>query len=339
MTSTARCAGKRILVVLLGGILAGASVLPSAEAAELAAGEVAGDVVDREVDKLVMQGLELRKEKKNEEALELFRRAHRLRASARTFGHTGFALQQLRRWAEAEQDFISALAASDSSWLKEHRELLELQLEKVKRHVGDLVVIGPTGASVTVDGRMVGRLPLTRVVRVSEGVVSVRARGEGLEPYSKDVTVQGGGTTSLEIAMRRVELVPVSGQVAHGGIAGGDSIPSRAGEDAAAQSNSDSPAFFTARRIGGAAAVIGGLGVVGVGVWTYRGQECRTRGAGGFVNCLEWERPHATEGKVLGGLGAAAVVAGAILFFWPAQGGHELSVGVGPHTLSLGGTW
>jgi hypothetical protein len=166
-----------------------------------APGVAAGDSIDREVDKLVLQGLELRKQKRDEEALETFRRAHSLRSSARTLGQMGLALQQLRRWAEAEQELVAALSAADSSWLREHREILEQQLEKVRRHVGDLIIIGTTGASVAVNGRPVGTLPLTKAVRASEGKAIVRARAEGFEPFSQEVVVQGGSSTSLEIAL------------------------------------------------------------------------------------------------------------------------------------------
>jgi hypothetical protein len=157
-----------------------------------------------EVERLIKEGLDLRGAGRHEEAVQRFERAAALEKSARTLGHLGLAEEEMQHWAKAEEYLKGSLSSKESKWLGQHREMLEKQLAVVGGHVGDLIIIGTTGASVAVNGRFAGFLPLTKKLRVNEGNVVVTAVAEGYEPFRQTQVVTGGGTASVEASLRRV---------------------------------------------------------------------------------------------------------------------------------------
>jgi tetratricopeptide (TPR) repeat protein len=169
--------------------------------AAAADGTTSAPSVSAEVDQLVKDGLDLRKASESAQALVRFRRAAELEKSARTLGHLGLVEAELKQWAEAEGHLNASLASVDSEWLRQHRQMLKGELPAVSRHVGDLVIIGPVGASVAVNGRPVGVLPLMKPVRVSEGQVVVTGRGERGDLRPRNATVSAGGTASVELVV------------------------------------------------------------------------------------------------------------------------------------------
>jgi tetratricopeptide (TPR) repeat protein len=153
-----------------------------------------------ELDRLVNEGIALRNTGQPATALERFKRACELERSARTLGHLGLAEVELKQWLRAEEDLQASLAAKDSEWLRQHRQMLEKQLDKVRPHIGELAIIGPVGATVFVDGQRVGALPMSKALRVGEGPVVVTAQAEGLPPLRETATVTGGGVATVELA-------------------------------------------------------------------------------------------------------------------------------------------
>src|ERR1035438_5559624 len=69
-----------------------------------------------QVGELISQGIKLRLQGKNAEALDLFLKAHALVPSARTLGQIGSAEVALHRWTEAERHLEDALSRHDSPW-------------------------------------------------------------------------------------------------------------------------------------------------------------------------------------------------------------------------------
>jgi tetratricopeptide (TPR) repeat protein len=156
-----------------------------------------------ELDRLVNEGIDLRTAGQPAQALERFKRACELERSARTLGHLALAEAELKQWLRAEEDLQASLAERDSEWLRQHRKMLEEQLSKARTHVGDLVIIGPVGAAVFVDGRRVGVLPMPKATRVGEGRVVVTGQGDGIPPLRDTVTVLGGGVATVELAVTK----------------------------------------------------------------------------------------------------------------------------------------
>ena len=287
---------------------------------------------EKEADALIMRGLEMRRgaPPRDAEALALFRRAHEVAPSARTHGQIGLALLALKRWKEAEEHLVAALeSAPDSRWLQEHRQLLKDELEQVKPKVGSLVLIGTVGATVSVNDQVVGTLPLSRAVRVDAGVVKVRARAPGHDDFVREVSVEGGGGASVEIALvpsvhgvspraadsdrRELILPPVSGSDEKTSSAQRWSWPRRI-----------SAAIFLA---GAAAAVAGGVMLL------WPNQSCPPQAPGQMCTVAPRDR---TAGGILLGSGATAMVAGGI-GFWVFDRKVEVAVSGSVVALSVGG--
>jgi hypothetical protein len=261
-----------------------------------------------EAETLIARGLELRREGKPEEALGFFERAHAVAPSPRTLGQMGLVETALQRWVEAEQHLLSSLSSVDDGWVKKNRELLEKALAVTKEHIGELMVTGPAGTEVAVDGRPAGKLPEVRPLRVAAGTLRVTANGSGFKEFSKSVTVQPGARTSLAIVLDPIEArsaVALSRPVP---IAAAGSAPSP--HPALAMEPQPPAAGSGWRTWTGVGLVSAGAGLLAWGaLWiAIDGQDvCGTTTARGCVYDTE------TTGWIIAGAGAVAAIAGTSL--------------------------
>lgn len=163
---------------------------------------------ETEADALIARGLELRRQEKSTDALDLFQRAHALAPSARTLGQMGLVEASLQLWAAAEGHIATALTMPSDPWVRKNRGFLAQALATAKAHVGELEIIGPAGTEISIDGKPAGTLPAIPVVRRSEGQVVVMATGAGFQNFTKTVSIAGGARTSLAIVLDPVDSRP-----------------------------------------------------------------------------------------------------------------------------------
>jgi hypothetical protein len=159
-------------------------------------------------DDLISRGLLLRRESKPTQALEMFQKAHATAPSPRTLGQMGLVETSLEHWLDAEAHLRASLATPDDAWVRKNRAFLDQALAVTQKHVGELVITGPIGTEVAVDGTRVGTLPAIRVVRLAEGKVVVVANSAGFRQFSKTVAIAGGARVSLAIVLDPVERRP-----------------------------------------------------------------------------------------------------------------------------------
>lgn len=167
-----------------------------------------GNAAEPGADELITHGLDLRRQAKPEQALEMFQRAHAVAPSPRTLGQMGLVEASLEHWLDAETHLTGSLATPDDPWVRKNRTFLDQALTVSRGHVGELVITGPAGTDVAVDGRHVGTLPAVQPVKLVEGNAVVTANGEGFNDFSKTVAIQGGAKTSLAIVLDPVEKRP-----------------------------------------------------------------------------------------------------------------------------------
>jgi PEGA domain-containing protein len=156
------------------------------------------------VEELLTQGIELRRDGKDAEALVLFRQAADLDPdSARAQAHLGVTNQALGRWLSAETYLKDALSHRGDPYIERHRSALEKALEMVKDHIGSLAVDGgPAGADVSLNGRSIGRLPLvSQPVAVGSYLMEVSLGGH--YSVSRPINV-----AKRALTRETVELVP-----------------------------------------------------------------------------------------------------------------------------------
>jgi hypothetical protein len=152
-------------------------------------------------DQLVAKGVELRKKGDHAGALREFQAAHAKDPSGRTLAQMGIAEATLQRWVDAENHLSQALESS-IPWVEKNRATLEQTLQTVRTHTAEISIYGTTGATVTVDDKVLGRIPLPTIPRVNEGDVTVRVESPGHKPFEQTLPAKGGSrlivTATLE---------------------------------------------------------------------------------------------------------------------------------------------
>ena len=152
-------------------------------------------------DQLVAKGVELRKKGDHAGALLQFQTAHEREPSGRTLAQMGIAEATLQRWVDAENHLSQALESS-MPWVEKNRATLEQTLQTVRTHTAEISIYGTTGAVVTLEDKVVGRIPLPTIPRVNEGDVTVRVESPGHKPFLQTLPAKGGSrlivTATLE---------------------------------------------------------------------------------------------------------------------------------------------
>jgi tetratricopeptide (TPR) repeat protein len=164
-------------------------------------------------DALIDEGIALREQHADAEALDRFERAQALEPSGRALAQIALAEQALGHFVDAQAHLEEALADEADRFIARNRELLEQALAEIAAHVGELEVRGPADAELRVDGAMRGRLPLAAPLRVEAGTRSVEVRATGHEPFAASVEVTGGARTLLPASLRPLPP-PTSPEVA-----------------------------------------------------------------------------------------------------------------------------
>jgi len=305
------------------------------------AAPVRADAAAAEV--LIQQGLKLRREGKPEEALERFRQAHDQAPSPRTYGQMGLVEATLKHWTDGETHLAVALANPDDAWVHKNRAFLDQALSLCRQHIGDLVITGPAGAEVSVGGIPAGTLPAVPALLVAEGTIEVTATASGYEPFKDSVSVHAGKRTALKIAMSPEPVAAGHADTAP------KVLPS-AIEPEINPTNPDvtPPNLPTAEPShwhtwAGISLAVAGAGAVAFGIawWRVDGQcqHSKVDEMGNFIECVNHQYYDTkTVGEIAVGVGAAAIVAGAIVFFTaPSENGSTVAVGASPNGLWVAG--
>jgi PEGA domain len=193
-------------------LLAMVSVLPARTASAESA----------EVEQLIREAVELRKQKRDADAFPLLQKAHAIGRTARTAAQLGLVEYNLGYWLDAEEHLSASLAAKLDPWVYQNRPVLEQSLSKARAAIGEVVVTGtPAGAEVMVNGRKVGVLPLAAPVRVVYGPAELEVRASGHRPDRRAVIVVGRQRHEVAVTLEPEPVAlsaarsapPVPGQV------------------------------------------------------------------------------------------------------------------------------
>ncbi len=267
-------------------------------------------------DALIEQGLAQRRSGNPERALELFRQAHALAPSARTFGQMGLVEASLKQWVDSENHLSMSLVNPDDAWVRKNRAFLDEALAVCRRHVGELVVTGPAGAEVFVAGKSLGTLPTVPAVRLPEGTVAITASAPGYKSFEESATIVAGERAQIALAM--APLAP----------------------PAAPRPAVPAPAPVLLRQPGPPPASSAGWHV-----WT--GASLATAGTVALAWGIVWiainkhdvgdgtQYDTRTPGLVLTGDGAAALAAGAVIFFTAPRADTKTAFAIAPGSFLI----
>ncbi len=190
---------SRLLIVAALGALAlsaaGARAQPARHATKApAAGQDDQELEGRKAQARVFfeKGLALFDQRRWEEALAEFQRSRRTLPTRAATKYAASCLSELRRFDEALEMFEEVrtfpnLSATDAAFADQG-------IADLTARTGVLYVEGgEPGASIVVDGRYRGTLPLPGPIRVTAGTHDVSAFKQGLDPFGAAVEVKARG--------------------------------------------------------------------------------------------------------------------------------------------------
>jgi hypothetical protein len=296
-----------------------------------------------QADRLIAEGVELRRAGDEQAAFERFRQAYELSPSPRAQGQMGLAAKSLRLWLDAERHLQGALYSTADPWVEKNRAALQQALDVVVTNVASLrVETNAAHAKLFLNGREIAELPMKAPVRVLAGAAELEVHAKGYRTAVRRETLPARRETSL-----RIELV-----------ADTPAPPVAPEKTPAASPAPAAPAPSTEKDAGAGAMssqrtwayVAGGIGVVGVGVGTYfglrtlslkneRDEECpetectSERG----VDLDESARSAALVSTIGFGVGVAALGTGLVLWLTEPDRDAEtagVSAAIGPSSAS-----
>jgi hypothetical protein len=225
----------------------------------------------------------------------------------------GLVETSLKQWVDGEKHLSVSLANPDDRWVAKNRAFLDEALGLCRSHVGDLIVTGPAGAEVFVAGRSVGTLPAVPALRLAEGTVTVSASAPGSRPFEQPVAIHPGARSALTITLDPIAATAVAITPARVATA-----PSPAPLIAAVPPSHGESSPSNWHTWTGISLAVAGAAALGWGIYwiAIDGNSSGTAGLGYDTR---------TPGLILAGAGAAAVAAGAVIFF---TGDHRTSSGV-----------
>lgn len=161
----------------------------------------------------------------------------------------GKACQELKQWNEAKSAYLTYLAlkpeADDAAEIQGYISEVSAEIEKMEAATagpGSLyLTVDVSGATIEVDGKVIGKSPLKTPYKLSAGEHTVTVSKRGLESYSEEVRVRAGEEVRVRAAL------------------GGEG-----GEEAPSSSKGTAIALLAVGGAGLAAGVVGGVGALGV---------------------------------------------------------------------------
>jgi hypothetical protein len=189
----------------------GALLLPGAVCVQLSVAPAAAQSAplraeSPEVEKLITEAIRLREQGKDLDALEDLKKASELDpGSVRVQVHLSNVYQALGQWLSADQYLRLALAQSDQPYVQRHRQELDDARGVIEDNIGTLDVEGePAGAEVTLNGRLIGSLPLPAPVPVTVGTYTLEVKMDGHYAVRRPIAIAGHAFVRESVRLERL---------------------------------------------------------------------------------------------------------------------------------------
>jgi tetratricopeptide (TPR) repeat protein len=144
------------------------------------------------------QGVAHFEEGRYSEALAEFRDAYRIRPHPSVLVNLANCYQNLGRPVEAAQHFERYLRDARGSLDSAATAEVQRALGASRASIGTIEIYGPAGVGVHVDGNDVGTTPLSRPIEVNPGMHVVEFRGTNGRVFTDRIEVSEGGTATAE---------------------------------------------------------------------------------------------------------------------------------------------
>jgi tetratricopeptide (TPR) repeat protein len=192
---------RRVFALLLSLPSLTASLPAAAQTATEAAPATGGNDVEQARQRF-QRGAELYKEGSFDAALAEFTRAYQLVPNYRVLYNIAQVQIERHDYAAALQLFQDYLRQGAADVAAERREQVEREITSLKGRVAELSVSSNVeGAELSVDGVLVGKLPLKSPVLVSSGVRRLTLKKPGYPPSERTISVVGGDKPEVELRL------------------------------------------------------------------------------------------------------------------------------------------
>lgn len=200
------------LSLLLSSVSALAQTAPTTSVTASASVQAApADAVAR-ADALIAEGVALRTQQRDADALSRFEQAQSLHPTPRGMAQIALAEQALNRWVLAERHLREALAATTDAWISRNTSALRAALSVIESHLGRLEVrTNVPGAELWVSAAREGTLPLEAPLRVPIGQLPIELRSPGYQSATRTVTITPGQLTSETVTLSPATVPAGSG--------------------------------------------------------------------------------------------------------------------------------
>ena len=176
------------------------SLVPALLVAVLTLG--AGTASAQSVEVLIQEGLDLRRQSRDQEALQRFQRAYDMSQSAQALAQIALAEQALGNFVQAEIHLSTAIQVRNDPWIAQRSGQLQQALATIQARLGTVELTGGVnGAEVWVDGENRGTFPQAARLRVRAGTVNVEIRANGYLPVQRQIIISAGGTAREAIQL------------------------------------------------------------------------------------------------------------------------------------------
>lgn len=158
-------------------------------------------------EELIAEGISLREQGQDAQALPLFERAYERSHSARALAQIAATEMALQRWADAEAHFVVLLGMDDDYLNERRREEFNARLAEVRTHSGTLTLSGGApGARIAINGvRREETFPLNGPLTVVQGTLRIEVRADGYQAFRQTIEV---GPQGAQLAVNLVALPP-----------------------------------------------------------------------------------------------------------------------------------
>jgi hypothetical protein len=271
------------------------------------------------------------------DALAEFERSYAMYSAYGTLYNIGQVRVALGHPVEAVRAFEKYLVQGGASIPAAQRAQVEAELKAQKKRIGKVVLEAkPDGAEVRVDGRVVGKSPLTRPIQVAAGPHLIEVMLDGYRSQRRKVEVVGQGRVQLQLELRSLSPAAPAPALAPPPAAPADSpapvasprpLDPRPQSDAAstpspAETAREPSSSGTPQRVLGY--TIAGLGLIGASVGLALAVDGQAKHNDALEQWAAGDREQAqvteeesslqkTQGYVLIGVGGAVMLTGAIV--------------------------
>lgn len=161
---------------------------------------VGSAAAEQQAARLVEQADRLRRKGEHASALDHYRASYATFPDPNVLCHVGAVLEQMERWAEAAQEYEECLAdrAVDGDVRRRSRRHLIRLRTRLARI---LVEVSPSGAQVSLDGRVAGTAHGPVTVWTDPGPHTVEAEMEGFQRAVEVVDLRSGDRERLSLRL------------------------------------------------------------------------------------------------------------------------------------------